>query len=100
MDYAQRRRIKLWGHARVVEDDAALAASLMPVGYRAHVEQAILFRVDAWDVNCPQHIPQKLDAGDVAKAVGELRARIQSLEAENGRLRTELARANPSVAQT
>ena len=58
MDYAQRRRVKLWGRARVVEADAALLARLWPEGYEARPEQAILFEIEAWDTNCPQHIPQ------------------------------------------
>ena len=53
MDYAQRRRMKLWGRARVVEDDAALLARLWPEGYEARPEQIILFEVEAWDTNCP-----------------------------------------------
>ena len=87
MDYAHRRRIKLWGRARVVDDDAELLARLMPRGYRARPEQAILFTVAAWDVNCPQHIPQKLDAADVAEAVARLQARIDALERENADLK-------------
>ncbi len=86
MDYAQKRRIKVWGHARV-SDDPAVIAQLMPEDYRARPEQAILFTVEAWDANCPQHIPQKLDAADVAGAVGQLKARIVELEAENARLK-------------
>ena len=89
MDYAHRRRVKIWGHARVIEDDPALIARLMPEGYRAQGEQAILFTVTAWDMNCPQHIPQKIDAGDVAAAFGRLEARIAALEAENLQLKTE-----------
>jgi predicted pyridoxine 5'-phosphate oxidase superfamily flavin-nucleotide-binding protein len=58
MDYAHRRRVKLWGEARVVDDDPALLQSLMPQGYRARPEQVILFKIAAWDTNCPQHIPQ------------------------------------------
>lgn len=87
MDYAQRRRVKLWGRARVVEDDPALLARLMPEGYRARPERAILFAVEAWDANCPQHIPPKLDAADVEAVVGQLQARIAALEAENAALR-------------
>ena len=90
MDYAHRRRIKLWGRARVVEGDEALVARLMPEGYRARPEQVILFKVDAWDVNCPQHIPQKLDAADVTRALDERQARIDALEAENAALRQTL----------
>ena len=91
MDYAHRRRIKLWGRARAVERDAALTERLTPPDYPARVEQAILFDVAAWDVNCPQHIPRKLDARDVAAVVGRLQARLDAAEAENQALRGELA---------
>jgi predicted pyridoxine 5'-phosphate oxidase superfamily flavin-nucleotide-binding protein len=86
IDYAHRRRIKIWGTARVVADDAALAASLAPAGYGARIEQAIVIRVDAWDVNCPQHIPQLVDAAAVTAALAERDARIAALEAELRRL--------------
>ena len=82
MDYAHRRRIKIWGEARVVDDDPALLQSLMPRGYKARPEQVILFKISAWDTNCPQHIPQKLDAADVAAALASRDARIAELEAE------------------
>jgi hypothetical protein len=82
MDYAHRRRVKIWGEARVVEDDDALTHSLMPRGYRARPEQVILFRIAAWDTNCPQHIPQKFDAADVAAALAARDQRIAELEAE------------------
>ena len=91
MDYAHRRRIKLWGRARVVDDDPALIAQLMPEGYRARPEQAILFRVEAWDVNCSQHIPQKIDADEVAGALASLQQKVAALEAENARLHAQLA---------
>ena len=82
MDYAHRRRVKIWGEARVVDDDPALMKSLMPIGYKARPEQVILFRIAAWDTNCPQHIPQKFDAADVAAALAARDARIAELEAE------------------
>jgi predicted pyridoxine 5'-phosphate oxidase superfamily flavin-nucleotide-binding protein len=82
MDYAHRRRVKLWGEARVVDDDPALLQSLTPQGYKARPEQVILFRISAWDTNCPQHIPQKFDAADVAAALATRDARIAELEAE------------------
>jgi len=90
MDYAHRRRIKLWGRARVVENDMALQARLMPEGYAARPEQVILFMIDAWDTNCAQHIPQKFDGGDVAAAIGRMQERIATLEAENARLRLQV----------
>lgn len=82
MDYAHRRRIKIWGEARLVDDDPALLNSLMPQGYKARPEQVILFKISAWDTNCPQHIPQKFDAADVAAALASRDARIAELEAE------------------
>jgi predicted pyridoxine 5'-phosphate oxidase superfamily flavin-nucleotide-binding protein len=82
MDYAHRRRVKIWGEARVVDDDPALLQSLMPQGYKARPEQVILFRISAWDTNCQQHIPQKFDAADVATALSSRDARIAELEAE------------------
>ena len=94
MDYAQRRRVKIWGRARVVADDPQLLARLMPEAYGARPEQAILFTIEAWDVNCPQHIPQKFDAADVAAAVEKLEHRIGELETENARLRASLGRTS------
>jgi predicted pyridoxine 5'-phosphate oxidase superfamily flavin-nucleotide-binding protein len=94
MDYAHRRRMKLWGEARVVDDDAALLKSLMPQGYKARGEQVILFKIVAWDTNCPQHIPQKFDAADVAAALASRDARIADLEAELAALKSQPASAN------
>jgi predicted pyridoxine 5'-phosphate oxidase superfamily flavin-nucleotide-binding protein len=91
MDYQHRRRVKIWGQARVIENDPELMARLFPDGYRARPEAAILFTVEAWDANCPQHIPQLLFAEDVATAIEALNERIAVLEAENVRLRGEEA---------
>jgi hypothetical protein len=91
MDYARRARVKIWGRARVVDDDPALVARLLPDGYRATPEQAVLFTVEAWDVNCPQHIPRKLDAAEVEDALARLRERVAELEEENSRLRSRRA---------
>jgi predicted pyridoxine 5'-phosphate oxidase superfamily flavin-nucleotide-binding protein len=80
IDYAHRRRVKVWGEARVVEDDPGLVQRLMPEGYAAKGERAIVIRVSAWDVNCPQHIPVKLDAADVAAALATRDRKIEELE--------------------
>ena len=90
MDYANRRRIKLWGRARVIAGDEELNHRLMPENYQARAEQAILFDVLAWDINCPQHIPQKRDSADVAMAISHLEARIVALERENAALRGQM----------
>lgn len=81
IDYVHQRRVKLWGTARVVEGDAELTARLASPGYRARAEQVILFTVTAWDRNCPQHIPQRMDAVDVATLLAAREARIAELEA-------------------
>ena len=104
IDYARRRRVKIWGRARVVEDPA-LIAELMPAGYKARAERAIVFTVDAWDMNCPQHIPQRIDAADVKSALDQRDARIHELEeaaaqreARVGELEAEVARLREGKA--
>jgi predicted pyridoxine 5'-phosphate oxidase superfamily flavin-nucleotide-binding protein len=81
IDYMLRRRIKIWGKARMVETDPDLVSRLMPEGYSAKPEQILLFDVEAWDANCPQHIPQRFEAEDVTRALAERDARIAELEA-------------------
>ncbi|MDP9840473.1 putative pyridoxine 5'-phosphate oxidase superfamily flavin-nucleotide-binding protein [Neorhizobium huautlense] len=82
MDYAHRRRIKIWGTAEVIEDDADLIARLTPTDYNARIEQAIVISVSAWDVNCPQHIPQMFEASAVEAALAQKDRRIAELERE------------------
>lgn len=87
MDYARRRRVKIWGRARIIEDDDALLAQLRPAQGDVIAERVIVFTIEAWDRNCPQHIPQLVAIEDVETAVLTLQERIATLEAE-------LARAN------
>lgn len=96
MDFAHRRRVKIWGTARMIEDDPALLASLMPKGYRARPEQVVVFTVAAWDTNCSQHIPQKFDAADVAAALMARDGRIAELEAELATLKAQHTTAPPA----
>jgi len=91
VDYSTRRRFKIWGEARIVEEDAELTTRLMPEGTEAHSEQAIVFNVKAWDQNCPRHIPQRVDAADFATALADRDRRIAALEAEVARLRATAA---------
>ncbi|MCE9648333.1 MAG: pyridoxamine 5'-phosphate oxidase family protein [Parvibaculum sp.] len=81
MDYETRSRVKIWGRAHVTDDKATIAM-LMPEGYRAKPQQAIVFDVAALDTNCSQHIPMKLDVAEVAGAFEHLKARIAELEAK------------------
>lgn len=88
IDYAQRLRIKIWGEAWV-SADPQLIEQLMPASYRARAEQAMLFKVTAWDANCPQHIPQRFEATEVIHALREKDQKIESLEKELARLRQQ-----------
>ena len=87
MNYANRQRIKIWGRARIVENDPALLEQLVDPNYTARPERAVVFEVAAWDVNCPAHIPQKIDADVAEAAQQELLARISHLETELAHLR-------------
>lgn len=82
MDYQHRRRIKIWGRARVVEDDAELLATLQEPAYPGRVERAILIDIEAWDINCPQHIHQRFPQTVVAPIIEQLQDRIRDLEAQ------------------
>jgi uncharacterized protein len=87
IDYRTRQRVKIWGEARVAEGDVDLIGKLMPEDYEARPEQAIVFAVTAWDANCPQHIPLRLEADEVAALLAERNKRIEELTAEVERLR-------------
>lgn len=87
IDYARRQRVKVWGRAKMIEGDDDLAEKLMPPGYNARAEQVLIFEVDAWDANCPQHIPQRFEAEDVAATLAERDRRIADLEAEIAEMR-------------
>jgi len=82
IDYTQRRRVKIWGNARCIESDAELINKLMPQAYKARPEAVILFTVSAWDANCPKHIPQRVEAAEVAAVLVERDNRIAALEKE------------------
>ena len=70
-----------------MEGDAALLERLADPAYQGKPEQAIVFRVEAWDENCSQHIPQRFDAAAARAATRGLEARVAALEAENRELR-------------
>ncbi|MDN4522174.1 MULTISPECIES: pyridoxamine 5'-phosphate oxidase family protein [Mycolicibacterium] len=95
VDYAQRRRLKIFGHARIVtaEQDAALIQSLSDSTYDAVVERAVVVGVDAYDWNCPQHITPRFTLEELEPALAPLRSELSSLQAENARLREQLERA-------
>ncbi len=87
MDYANQRRVKIWGTAEVIEDDPALLEGLADPEYAGNPQRAFVFHVEAWDVNCPQHITQRFTREELSTEVEQLQNRIGALEAENQRLR-------------
>ena len=80
MDYPNRRRIKIWGRAEFVENDAALLGRLIDVDYKARPERALVFHVEAWDVNCPQHITPRFTEEEIEPAIRELERRNEALQ--------------------
>jgi len=90
MDYATQTRIKIWGTAEVIENDPELLKQLIDSQYKGKPERIILFRVEAWDVNCRQHIPRKYSQEDWERIVQPLRDRLDTLETENAMLRRRL----------
>ncbi|MCA8985567.1 MAG: pyridoxamine 5'-phosphate oxidase family protein [Planctomycetaceae bacterium] len=89
MDYTRSRRVKLWGRARVVEGDPDLLDRLRDPAYPGKVERAILFEIEAWDVNCPQHIHKRFSQRQVSQVIEQLQGRIAELEAEVRQLQGE-----------
>jgi len=90
MNYPDQTRIKIWGTAEVVEDDVDLLKELTDPGYRGRPERVIRFRVEAWDVNCPQHIKPRFTEEEIDSTVKTLRDRIAVLEAENAILKKKI----------
>ena len=89
MDYYSKIRFKLWGQAEVIEDQPDLLAALMSAQgeYPARGEQVVIFRVDAWDRNCPQHIPQWLDPEQAEALLAGRDQRIAELEEQVSQLK-------------
>jgi predicted pyridoxine 5'-phosphate oxidase superfamily flavin-nucleotide-binding protein len=87
--FATQQRLKLWGRARVVEGDLELMERLVDPSYKAKPQRAIVFTLEAWDVNCRQHIVPRYTEAEMAPAVNKLVARIKELEEEVARLKGE-----------
>lgn len=96
LDPARQQRIKLWGRARAVENDPALIEKLFDHGYKARPERVLLFTIEAWDVNCSQHIAARFTEAELAEAFAAVQGKIGELESENARLRALLAQSSDS----
>ncbi|MBS0525222.1 MAG: pyridoxamine 5'-phosphate oxidase family protein [Proteobacteria bacterium] len=87
LHFATQQRVKLWGRARVIENDAELMERLVDPVYRARPQRAIVFTLEAWDVNCTQHIVPRYSEVEIAPGIDKLVARIKELEEEVARLK-------------
>jgi predicted pyridoxine 5'-phosphate oxidase superfamily flavin-nucleotide-binding protein len=96
LDAARKQRIKLWGRARVLENDPALVEKLFDQGYKARPERAILFTIEAWDANCSSHIVARFTEAELEEAFKTVQGKVAALEAENARLRALIAQKMPS----
>ena len=85
--FATRQRVKLWGRARIVEGDLELMERLVDPAYKARPARAIVFTLEAWDVNCHQHIVARYSEAEIAPALDKLVARIKELEEEVAQLK-------------
>jgi predicted pyridoxine 5'-phosphate oxidase superfamily flavin-nucleotide-binding protein len=87
LHFATQQRVKLWGRARIVENDLELMERLVDPAYRARPQRAVVFTLEAWDVNCTQHIVPRYSEAEIAPGINKLVARINELEAEVERLK-------------
>lgn len=92
MDYPNRRRLKMFVHVELRTDAETLARVALP-GYRAKVERAMMFHLEAFDWNCPQHITPRFTESELDAALAPVRGHIRELETENARLKERLAQA-------
>lgn len=91
MDYPNRRRLKIWGRVKLVDksEDPDLVSSLQVEGYRGLPERAVIITIEAFDWNCPQHIPQRLTAEEMEPHLSQLHEQIAQLKAENIELKSK-----------
>ena len=99
LDPGRQQRIKLWGRARVVENDPALVAHLFDEGYKARPERAIIFTIEAWDMNCSSHIVTRFTEAEVEEAFAAVQAKVAELQVENDRLRAALSASTTTTAR-
>lgn len=99
LDYTHQRRLKIFGHARVVTvaEDPTLVESFADPDYSAEVERAVLVTVEAFDWNCQQHITPRFSAAELEPHLAPLRRQLADLQAENARLREGLGSGDPSA---
>ncbi len=83
MDYAQQRRLKIWGRARLVDEslEPELIARLESPGYRARVERGVVIRVEASDWNCPKYITPRYTKAQVDELLRSISPQTQPTSA-------------------
>lgn len=94
MDYSNSQRVKVWGTARIVEDDAELLNQVRDPNYPGKVERTIVFTIEAWDVNCPQHIHKRYSQRQIKPVIEALQNRIADLEKQLANARNLVVHAS------
>ena len=86
MDYAHRRRLKLWGNASLLPKDTYPLKVAQQVKHGG-IEHIIQFNIEAVDENCRQHITQyytneeyALELQTARKEIANLKNTLQKLE--------------------
>ena len=91
MDYPNQQRIKVWGRAEFIENDPKLLDQVIDAGYQARPQRVLVFHMEAWDVNCPQHIQRRYTAEEMQPMQKGLQERVAELEARNKMLESRIA---------
>jgi len=92
VDYPRQARLKILGHAKITERAEAgeLLEAVRDGAENGFVERVYVIQVEGFDWNCPQHITPRFTVDEIRTILGPFESRLQALEAENARLRTQL----------
>ncbi len=86
MDYPNQTRIKIWGTAEIIEGNETLLKQMTVDDYRGKPQRTVLFHIQAWDGNCPQHIVPRWTEEELMPVLSSYKKRIEELEMENQQL--------------
>lgn len=85
MDYPAQRRLKIWGRARLIDEESepALFARLESTGYRARIERGVVITVEAFDWNCPKYITPRFTEREVRNLAGGWKREVEHVATDS-----------------